>query len=95
MKELFISLLICHFIGCINYSTISPRPVIDNSVTYKITQKLGTQHEYRLDISKYTVKRLNGSAQYCLIHKYPEIVMVIEKEGEPLEYMVRRWSWFE
>ena len=95
MKKLFISLLICHFIGCINYPSVSPSHVIDNSITYKITQKLGTQHEYRIDISKYTIKRLNGSAQYCIIHEYPEIVVVSQKEGDPIEYIVRRWCWFE
>ncbi len=95
MKKLFTSLLVCHFIGCINYTYVPPTPVTDDTVTYKITQKLGTQHEYRIDISKYTIKRLNGSAQYCIIHEVPEIVVVRQKEGEPIEYIVRRWSWFE
>ena len=95
MKKLFTSLLVCHFIGCINYTHVPPMPVTDDTVTYKITQKLGTKHEYRIDISKYTIKRLNGSAQYCIIHEVPEIVVVRQKEGEPIEYIVRRWSWFE
>ena len=94
MKKLFTSLLFCYFIGCINYTYVPPTPVTDNTVTYKITTTFGIKHEYIIDISKYTLKRLNGSAQYCIIHEVPEIVVVREKEGK-LEYIVRRWAWFE
>ena len=93
-KLLFTILFIYYFIRCINYTHVPTTSVTDNSVTYKITTTFGIKHEYRIDISKYTIKRLNGSAQYCIIHEYPEIVVVREKEGK-IEYIVRRWAWFE
>ena len=85
MKEewkLFIGWLILVLLLLSSDCTSAPIGSI-GTTTYELIEPLGTLHRYRKN-------PLVGKSYYCLIHKYPEVIYVVEDTKR-----VRRWTGYD
>ena len=75
MKEewkLFWGYMVVIFLLLLSQCNCTSAPIGSiGTTTYELIEPLGTLHRYRKE-------PLVGKSYYCLIHKYPEIIYVVE-----------------